>query len=144
MLANALIHNALSVPRHQRTDEERVTMSADRQTNDWGERAVYWLRSRYVNWPIKAIARDLDEPESVVKSWWMGGRPSREKLQKMSRRYPEMHSFVFGRPSTEELRSRLDALNNNLSELRGLLNEVDQRSAGPPMRVVGRATRTSG
>jgi hypothetical protein len=119
-------------------------MSADRQTNDWGERAVYWLRSRYVNWPIKAIARDLDEPESVVKSWWMGGRPSREKLQKMSRRYPEMHSFVFGRPSTEELRSRLDALNNNLSELRGLLNEVDQRSAGPPMRVVGRATRTSG
>src|SRR5574341_939438 len=124
MSSLAVAHTSLLTLRtHNRTDEEDYSMSKNGQANDWGERAVHWLRSRYVNWPLKAIARDLDEPESVVKSWWTGGRPGREKLQKLARRCPDMHSFVFGKPSVEELRSRLDTLNRNLSELRGVLNE---------------------
>lgn len=125
-----------------RTQEGREAMSQDRQTNDcWGERAVHWLRQRYVNWPYKAIARDLEEPESVIRSWWTGGRPSRDKLQKLTRKFAKdgFSSFVFGAPSREEVTARLEALNNNLRELREILN-ANQGMAGTSMRVVGRKT----
>jgi hypothetical protein len=142
MLANALIHNALSVPQ-QRTDRERVTMTQNRYEAepDWGSRAIWWLKNRFVNWPLKAIARHINEPESVVVSWWNGTNlPSRKKLQKLNALFARdgFSSFVFGAPSRDEVTARLETLNRNLVELRELLNDVDQRSAGTPMRVVGR------
>ncbi|MCW5615852.1 MAG: hypothetical protein KIT32_12085 [Rhodocyclaceae bacterium] len=99
---------------------------------DWGERAVYWLRQRFTNWPMKAIARELGESESVVKTWWAEeARPDRRKLQKLSDRYAKdgFTSFVFGRPSKKELSARLDALNDNIKELKALLNAMDQEAA---------------
>jgi hypothetical protein len=147
MFDGILTHNALSVRTHQRTDEERVSMSEDRDNDDWGARALWWLRQRFPNWPLKAIARHIDEPESVVVSWWNGTNlPSRKKLQKLNALFARdgFSSFVFGAPSRDEVTARLETLNRNLVELRDVLNAMDQRSAGTPMRVVGRAPRTSG
>ena len=75
-------------------------ISKDGQSDDcWGTRAAHWLRQRYVNWPIKAVARELDEPESVIKTWLTGtARPDRKKLQKLSERFRSegFGSFVMG------------------------------------------------
>lgn len=97
---------------------------------DWGARAVYWLKQRFVNWPIKKVAEYLDEPESVVKSWWyLGTKPSREKLEKLHNRFARegFTSFVTGVPCREEVNERLATLNRNLSELRAMLNEENQK-----------------
>jgi hypothetical protein len=143
MFAEALTldtHSLPSVRENNSTEHGRMNTHQDREEieHDWGARAVHWLRARYVNWPMKAIARDLDEPDGVIISWWKGGRPSRQKLQKLTRRFARegFSSFVFGEPCREELRARLDALNNNVKELREMLNATE-RLAGPRMRVAG-------
>lgn len=118
-------------------------MGEFRDADDWGYRAVWWLKQRFVNWPVKAVARSLNETESVVVSWWSGDAlPSRKKLQKLIGMFGRegLSSFVFGEPCREEMRARLDALNAHLIELREMIREkerldqprhlVDSRKAG--------------
>jgi len=92
--------------------------------DDWGSRCVAWLRSRYANWPIKAVARELDEPESVVKSWWQGhARPDRKKLQKLVQQFAKdgLTSFVFGAPCRDELHAKIERLTAQVIELQAYL-----------------------
>jgi hypothetical protein len=104
----------------------------DGQASDWGDRCVWWLRNRFPNWPIKAIAREIDEPESVVKSWWQGSaRPDRKKLQKLVQQFAKdgLTSFVFGQPCREELHAKIERLTAEIIDLRAYLRT-------PPARVV--------
>ena len=143
MLASSLTHGPFLVRSDNTTNEGRMTMLQDRDENDWGSRAVHWLRSRFVNWPMKAIAREINEPETVVIAWFRGSNlPSRQKLQKLNRMFARdgFSSFVFGEPCREELRARLDNLTKNLVELRDILDAQNQRSAGTSLRLAGRKT----
>lgn len=94
------------------------------QPNDWGDRCVWWLRQRFPNWPIKAVARELDEPESVVKSWWQGSaRPDRKKLQKLVHQFAKdgLTSFVFGAPCRDELNAKIEKLSAQIIQLQAYL-----------------------
>jgi hypothetical protein len=96
----------------------------DGQASDWGDRCVWWLRQRFPNWPIKAIAREIDEPESVVKSWWQGhARPDRKKLQKLVQQFAKdgLTSFVFGAPCHNELHAKIERLSAQIIELQAYL-----------------------
>lgn len=125
-MGSANAHNAVSLwSEQQTTRDEAMRIHQDGQPDDWGDRAVHWLRQRFVNWPMKAVARELDEAESVVKSWWCGGaHPDRRKLQRLRDRFGKegFSSFVFGEPCREEITARLDALTTNIEELKGYLN----------------------
>lgn len=110
-------------------------MSTNENTHaDWGDRAVHWLRQRYVNWPMKAVARELGESDAVIQSWWYGiARPDRKKLQRLTHRFARegFSSFVFGAPCRDELHARIEKLTAEIIDLRSYL-----RSA--PARVVSR------
>ena len=121
-----------------------MPMDATGYENDWGERAISWLfEQRYRNWPLPSIARETGKSLATLKAWAKRTNlPSRQELQWLAARYGKdgFSSFVFGKPCREELRSRLDTLNRNLSELRAFLNEeVDSAPAG----VAGRTDRTN-
>lgn len=107
--------------------------------DDWGARAVHWIRNRFPNWPTKAIARELDEPESVVKSWLDGTNlPSRAKLQKLREKYGRegFSSFVFGEPCRAEIAEIAAETVRNIIKLSGYLNA---KALGEEARRVARA-----
>jgi hypothetical protein len=136
--AAAHLETSLSWSDTQTTEREGMPITRNGQTVDcWGERSVHWLRQRFYAWPLKVIARELDEPESVIKSWWSGdARPDRKKLQKLSERFRSegFGSFVMGAPVEGELEARMDRLVAEVIEIRAYLRAA-------PSRVVSRDDR---
>ena len=89
-------------------------------SEDWGDRAVRWLKVYYSTRSMKFIARDLGEAESLVTLWWSGGRPSRQKLQKLAEkfRHESFAYFVFGFASKEEIAALAKEAVSNIIVLR--------------------------
>ena len=123
-----------AVPEQQSTRDQAMRIHKDgHSVDDWGDRAVHWLRSRFLNWPIKAIANELDESESVVKSWWTGSaRPDRKKLQRLAGRYGRegFSSFVLGAPCRDELHARIDRMSAEIIALKDYLSPRNRVVSG--------------
>lgn len=98
-----------------------IAMYCDGHPNDdWGSRLVHWLKQRFPYHPIKVLARDLGEPESVIKSWWSGeALPSRPKVQKFIQRFERdgISSFVLGTPSRAEVETIIQEALSNIIRL---------------------------
>lgn len=99
----------------------------NQESDDWGDRAVRWLKVYYGDRPMKAVADDLGETESLVALWWHGGRPSRQKLQKLAKKFEResFSQFVFGFPTLAEV----DELVSQIKENIVVLEEYRARAA---------------
>jgi len=89
-------------------------------SEDWGDRAVRWLKVYYATRSMNYVARDLGEAESLITLWWSGGRPSRQKLQKLAEkfRHESFAYFVFGFASKEEVAALAKEAVSNIIVLR--------------------------
>ncbi len=85
-------------------------------SEDWGDRAVRWLKVYYGDRSMKVVANDLDETESLVALWWHGGRPSRQKLQKLAKKFEResFSQFVFGFATRSEVEALVGQIKENI------------------------------
>lgn len=66
-----------------------------RELDCLGSRATYWLKQRFVNWPVKAVSRETGIDDATLTTWWQGKcKPSSSAITKLFTRYPEMVPFV--------------------------------------------------
>jgi hypothetical protein len=80
---------------------------------------VRWLKVYYGDRSMKVVSADLGEAESLVALWWHGGRPSRQKLQKLAEKFEResFSQFVFGFPTKGEIVALLRDAQSNMNVL---------------------------